>query len=242
MVTRRDLIGLAAAGLAGTALESQGVITRSALALRGAMMGGGKSDPYKDLDVTVLRLNVPSGGGAFSATLTRRTGAGGMMIDWGDGFIETQDNNATYSHTYSSGGIFDVVFNYEIRGINMRKGSTVGREFITDCVKFTTSLENFSARECVNLKTIASFAKCPKLTNLYTSFRNDSSLENLPEWPPNISDARYAYADCPNISRVFSVDPNRLMPLTATAFENCVSGSSPYVRSLFLTTWGGTKV
>lgn len=49
MVTRRDMISLAVAGLAGTALESSGAITRSSLALRGAMMGGGKKkwhNPY----------------------------------------------------------------------------------------------------------------------------------------------------------------------------------------------------
>lgn len=45
MVTRRDMIKLATAGLAGTALDSQCAITRSALALRGAMMGGGKKGP-----------------------------------------------------------------------------------------------------------------------------------------------------------------------------------------------------
>ncbi len=50
MVTRRDMIGLAVAGLAGTALESQGAITRSALALRGAMMGGGKKKSYSASD------------------------------------------------------------------------------------------------------------------------------------------------------------------------------------------------
>lgn len=46
MVTRRDIIKLTTAGLAGTVLESQGVITRSALAIRGAMMSGGKKLPY----------------------------------------------------------------------------------------------------------------------------------------------------------------------------------------------------
>lgn len=50
MVTRRDMIGLAAAGLACNALDSSGAITRSALALRGAMMGWGKKKSYSASD------------------------------------------------------------------------------------------------------------------------------------------------------------------------------------------------
>lgn len=42
LYTRRDLAKLLSIGIAGTALESSGAITRSALALRGAMMGVGK--------------------------------------------------------------------------------------------------------------------------------------------------------------------------------------------------------
>lgn len=56
MVTRRDMISLAVAGLAGTALESSGAITRSALALRGAMMGGRKKLPY-DAEVEYLETH-----------------------------------------------------------------------------------------------------------------------------------------------------------------------------------------
>lgn len=46
LYTRRDLAKLLSIGIVGNALESQGVITRSALALRGAMMAGGKKLPY----------------------------------------------------------------------------------------------------------------------------------------------------------------------------------------------------
>lgn len=54
LYTRRDLAKLLSIGLAGTALESQGAITRSALALRGAMIGGGRKLPY-DYEVEYIQ-------------------------------------------------------------------------------------------------------------------------------------------------------------------------------------------
>lgn len=71
MVTRRDMISLAVAGLAGTALESSGAITRSALALRGAMMAIAKGEVMETV-VTESRCSITSEVYAWASSLGKK--------------------------------------------------------------------------------------------------------------------------------------------------------------------------
>lgn len=96
MVTRRDMIGLAAAGLAGTALESSGAITRSAQALRGAMMGGAKKwqNPYiADGLVAMWDGEWNAGGGVHdaSSTVWKDLSESAFDIDLNGGFLWGND-------------------------------------------------------------------------------------------------------------------------------------------------------
>lgn len=129
MVTRRDMIGLAAAGLAGTALESSGAITRSALALRGAMMGGGKM-PFDTTGMTLLTIESNStymDFGIYSAALA--TGSTGVTIYWD---VESDPSDKTEyvgdllepSHTYSTEGRHVIAISDDIKNIYMVSGSS----------------------------------------------------------------------------------------------------------------------
>jgi hypothetical protein len=192
--------------------------------------------PHEE-DAFILTFDTSLGDGAASIALPTVSGqAYAAYVDWGDGTDDyiTAYNDAVVTHTYATGGVYQVIINNKFGGWSFNNTGDKAKLISIDQwgdVGFEYLVGGFYG--CSNLTTLATDGiKSSVVTSIYRLFANSgitSIPENLFRSLPNISNAAAVFYEV----KSFTALPQKLFwyntQITSfnSTFRRCVFTSVP---------------
>lgn len=153
----------------------------------------------------------------------KTTGSGSVVIDWGDGTVETTTPN-THTHTYAAKGEYVISFSKESRvGFDWAGGGTANQTRLNNAPLTWVRLGDFSGQltgggfaRCFNLETITMPSGITRFGNNW--FQGCESLKTCVV-PDTVSAAGYNMWDSCYEMKYISL--SKTTPVSTNYFSNC---------------------
>jgi hypothetical protein len=154
-----------------------------------------------DFKMTIDTTQPGSASDTFVLPLQNTTN--NFVIDWGDGNLETVTSVTSVTHTYASGGTYQISFNGSFSGIKFNNAG--------DKLKFS-SIDNWGTNQWLNMEF--AFYGCSNMIGTYTDSPDISLVPSM----------QYIFSGCSEFNSPFDVDTSNISERFGLwgMFTNCL--------------------